>query len=44
VSGRTTSLTVPPEFFEPATDYDLEVLALEAGGNQTISSSTFSTK
>ena len=44
VTGRTTSLTLPPQFFERATDYDLEVLALEVGGNQTISASTFSTK
>ena len=43
VTPSTTSLTVPPEFFEPATEYDFEVLALEAGGNQTISSSSFST-
>jgi hypothetical protein len=44
VTGSTTSLTAPPEFFEPATDYEFEVLALEVGGNQTISSSTFATK
>lgn len=44
VTGTTTSLTAPPEFFEPATDYEFEVLALEVGGNQTISSSTFVTK
>jgi hypothetical protein len=43
VTPSTTSLTVPPEFFEPATPYTFEVLALEAGGNQTISSSSFST-
>jgi hypothetical protein len=43
VSASTTSLTVPPEFFEPGITYDLEVLALEAGGNQTITSSTFMT-
>ena len=44
VSGATTSLTVPREFFEPATAYEFEVLALEGGGNQTISSSSFVTK
>ena len=44
VSGLTTSLTLPPEFFEAATEYDLEVLALEVGGNQTITSSSFVTK
>jgi hypothetical protein len=44
VTGTTTSLTAPPEFFEPATEYEFEVLALEAGGNQTISSSSFVTQ
>ena len=32
-----TSLTVPGEFLEPGTRYELEVLALEVSGNQTIS-------
>jgi len=44
VSGATTNLTVPKEFFEPGTAYEFEVLALEVGGNQTISASSFSTK
>lgn len=44
VSGATTSLTLPPEFFETATEYDLEVLALEVGGNQTITTSSFVTR
>jgi hypothetical protein len=43
VSASTTRLTVPPQFFEPETEYDFEVLALEVGGNQTISSGTFTT-
>jgi hypothetical protein len=43
VTGSATSLTVPAEFFEPGTEYGLEVLALEAGGNQTISASSFRT-
>ena len=30
------SVTVPPEFLEPGTEYKFEVLAIEAGGNQTI--------
>ena len=34
--GTATSVTVPPEFFEPGTQYKFEVLAIEAGGNQTI--------
>jgi hypothetical protein len=40
---EATSLTVPPEFFSPGTVYELEVLALEASGNQTISLGFFST-
>jgi len=44
VSASTQSLTVPPEFFEPGTEYEFEVLALEVGGNQTISAGTFSTE
>ncbi|MGH3033207.1 MAG: hypothetical protein ACRDON_01445 [Gaiellaceae bacterium] len=38
------SLSVPDEFFEPGTEYELEVLALESSGNQTISVSFFTTK
>jgi hypothetical protein len=37
------SLSVPPEFLEPDTEYELEVLALEKSGNQTISVSFFTT-
>lgn len=36
LSPEVTSLEVPPVFFEPDTVYELEVLALEASGNQTI--------
>jgi hypothetical protein len=38
-----TSLAVPPGFLQPGTEYEWEVLAIEAGGNQTLSSSTFTT-
>ena len=38
-----TSLAVPPGFLEPDTDYEWEVLAIESSGNQTLSSSTFTT-
>lgn len=31
-----TSLTISPEFWQPNTLYEIEVLALEASGNQTI--------
>jgi hypothetical protein len=35
-SDRIQSVTVPPEFLESGTEYKFEVLAIEAGGNQTI--------
>lgn len=38
------SLTVPREFLEPKTHYELEVLGLEVSGNQTISSLFFKTQ
>ena len=38
-----TSLKVPPGFLAPNTEYEWEVLAIERGGNQTLSSSTFTT-
>jgi hypothetical protein len=38
-----TTLRVPPGFLQPATEYDWEVLAIERGGNQTLSSDTFRT-
>ena len=38
-----TMLTVPSEFLEPHTEYELEVLALEVSGNQTITVSFFET-
>jgi hypothetical protein len=37
------SLSVPKEFLEPGTEYELEVLALEKSGNQTITVSFFTT-
>jgi hypothetical protein len=37
------ALSVPEEFLEPATVYELEVLALEESGNQTISVGFFVT-
>lgn len=36
-------LRVPPGFLKPRTEYEWEVLAVERGGNQTLSSSTFVT-
>ena len=36
-------LRVPDGFLQPDTEYEWEVLAIERGGNQTLSSSTFTT-
>ena len=38
-----TSVAVPPGFLLPDTEYEWEVLAIEASGNQTLSSSFFRT-
>jgi hypothetical protein len=38
------ALSVPVEFLEPGTEYELEVLALEESGNQTITVSSFTTE
>lgn len=43
VPAAVSSLSVPPEFLEPGTVYELEVLALERSGNQTISVGFFRT-
>jgi hypothetical protein len=44
VLPSVTSLTVSKEFLEPKTTYELEVLALEISGNQTISVLFFQTE
>lgn len=44
VPASVTSLRVPAEFLAPGTGYKFEVLALEASGNQTLSSSEFETQ
>ncbi len=41
--ATTTSVTGPPEFLESGTQYKLEVLAIEARGNQTITEIEFMT-
>lgn len=41
--ASTTSVTIPAEFLEPGTQYKLEVLAIEARGNQTITEIEFMT-
>ena len=43
VGPAATSLTVPADFLQPDTLYELEVLALEESGNQTISVGFFRT-
>lgn len=43
VPADRNTLTVPVEFLEPDTVYELEVLALEESGNQTISIGFFQT-
>jgi ATP phosphoribosyltransferase len=43
VGASVTSVTVPPEFLDPDTEYDFEVLATEVSGNQTLLSSSFTT-
>jgi hypothetical protein len=40
---KATRLRVPPGFLHPHTEYSWEVLAIERSGNQTLSSSTFTT-
>ncbi len=44
VPASITSVTVPSEFLRHGANYEFEVLAIEAGGNQTITASTFSTQ
>lgn len=41
--ATATSLAVPPGFLLPGTSYEWEVLAIEASGNQTLSTSFFQT-
>ncbi len=42
--ASTTILTVPSEFLEPRTAYEIEVLAIESSGNQTIALRAFETQ
>ncbi len=39
-----TSMVVPPGFLRPDSTYEWEVLAIESGGNQTLSSAQFRTR
>jgi hypothetical protein len=42
--ATSTSVTVPAGFLEPGTEYTLEVLAIETGGNQTVTVGFFETE
>ena len=39
-----TQITIPAGFFEPDSEYEWEVLAIEDSGNQTLQASVFRTK
>src|SRR5437867_11508096 len=44
VPASVTSIAIPDGFLEAGTRYNWEVLAIEEGGNQTLSSSAFATQ
>lgn len=44
VPPSVASLTIPSEFLQPGTEYELEVIALEESGNQTITVVFFETE
>ncbi len=44
VPATVTSVEIPSELLEPDTEYEWEVLAIEESGNQTLSSSAFTTE
>lgn len=44
VLPSVTSLTIPREFMESGTEYELEVIAIEESGNQTITAIFFKTQ
>ncbi len=39
--ANARKLTVPSDFLQPGTEYKVEVLAIEASGNQTLSERSF---
>ncbi len=43
VPATVTRMTIPAAFLLPGTEYKFEVLAIEAGGNQTLTEGTFRT-
>ena len=40
---EATSVTIPPEFLDPGTEYELEILAIEESDNQTFRALSFET-
>ena len=42
--ASATSVTIPREYLEPGTDYQIEVQAIEASGNQTLTELEFSVR
>jgi hypothetical protein len=44
VPAATTQVQLPPQLIQASAEYKFEVLAIEAGGNQTITESTFKTQ
>ncbi len=42
--ATTTRLPIPAEFLQPRTEYKVEVLAIESGGNQTLTELAFRTR
>jgi hypothetical protein len=44
VPATVTRLSIPAEYVQPRTGYKVEVLAIEAGGNQTLTELTFRTR
>jgi len=43
VSDATGMLDVPPQFLQPGTEYDIEILAISENGNRTIVEANFET-
>jgi hypothetical protein len=39
--ASVNSVTIPPEYLEPGTDYKIEIQSIEKSGNQTISELPF---
>jgi hypothetical protein len=42
--ATATEMAIPAQFMEPGTEFKVEVLAIEASGNQTLSEVAFTTE